>query len=51
MIDMLDSLRNILVMMELELRRLEHDRTELYSRAIQPILWLAVYGPIMPINS
>jgi ABC-2 type transport system permease protein len=44
---MMDSLRNILVMMELELRRLRHDRTELYTRAIQPILWLVVYGPIM----
>jgi ABC-2 type transport system permease protein len=44
---MLDSVRNILIMMELELRRLEHDRTELYTRAVQPILWLVVYGPIM----
>jgi ABC-2 type transport system permease protein len=43
----MDSLRNILVMMELELRRLKHDRTELYSRAIQPILWIVIYGSIM----
>ena len=43
----MDSARNIFVMIELELRRLKHDRTELYSRAIQPILWIAVYGPIM----
>jgi len=34
-------------MIELELRRLRHDRTELYSRAVQPILWIVVYGPIM----
>lgn len=34
-------------MIELELRRLKHDRTEIYSRAVQPILWLAVYGPVM----
>jgi ABC-2 type transport system permease protein len=27
-----------------ELRRVRHDRTELYTRAIQPILWLLVYG-------
>ena len=40
-------LGNVLVMMELELRRIRHDRTELYSRAIQPILWLAVFGPVM----
>ncbi|MEM2341454.1 MAG: ABC transporter permease [Candidatus Bathyarchaeia archaeon] len=40
-------LRNMLAMIELEMRRLRHDRTELYSRAIQPILWIAVFGPIM----
>jgi ABC-2 type transport system permease protein len=40
-------LGSILVMMELELRRIRHDRTELYSRAIQPILWLAIFGPVM----
>jgi len=34
-------------MIELELRRLKHDRTELYSRAVQPILWIVVYGSIM----
>jgi len=44
---MIEALRNILVMMELELRRLRHDRTEIYARAIQPILWIAIYGPVM----
>lgn len=44
---MRDSLRNLLVMIELELRRLRHDRTELYFRAVQPILWIAVFGPVM----
>ena len=44
---MIDSLRNMFVMIELELRRLRHDRTEIYSRAVQPILWIVVYGPIM----
>ena len=34
-------------MVELELRRLRHDRTELYFRAVQPILWIVVYGPVM----
>jgi len=34
-------------MIELEMRRLRHDRTELYLRAVQPILWLLVYGSIM----
>jgi ABC-2 type transport system permease protein len=42
-----DSLRNLFVMIELELRRLRHDRTELYFRAVQPILWIVVYGPVM----
>lgn len=37
----------MLAMIELELRRLRHDRTELYLRAVQPILWLLVYGSIM----
>jgi ABC-2 type transport system permease protein len=45
----MDSLRNVVVMIELELRRLRHDRTELYTRAVQPILWLAIYGPIMSV--
>ncbi|KUO43270.1 MAG: multidrug ABC transporter permease [Hadesarchaea archaeon YNP_N21] len=43
----MNSLRTMLAMMELELRRLKHDRTELYTRAIQPILWIVVFGPIM----
>src|SRR5512136_2764927 len=42
-----DSLREMFAMIELELRRLRHDRTEMYTRAIQPILWLAVYGTVM----
>lgn len=35
------------MMIELELRRLRHDRTELYFRAVQPILWIVIYGPVM----
>ena len=27
-----------------ELRKIRHDRTELYTRAIQPILWLLIFG-------
>jgi ABC-2 type transport system permease protein len=42
-----DSIREMFAMMELELRRLRHDRTEIYTRAIQPILWLVIYGTIM----
>lgn len=40
-------LKNVSVMIELELRRLRHEKTELYIRAVQPILWLVVYGPVM----
>lgn len=28
----------------LELAKIRHDRTELYTRAIQPVLWLLVFG-------
>ena len=41
------GLKNMLVMIELELRRLRHDRTEIYFRAVQPILWIAIFGPVM----
>jgi ABC-2 type transport system permease protein len=44
---MMESFKNMLVMIELELRRLRHDRTEIYSRAVQPILWIVIYGPVM----
>jgi len=40
-------LRDVIVMVELELRRIRHDRAELYTRAVQPVLWLVVFGPVM----
>ncbi len=43
----MDSVRAMVAMIELELRRLRHDRTELYTRAVQPVLWLVVYGTVM----
>jgi ABC-2 type transport system permease protein len=27
-----------------ELRKIRHDRTEMYTRAIQPALWLVIFG-------
>ena len=30
----------------MELRKIRHDRTELYTRAIQPALWLLIYGEV-----
>ncbi len=44
---MIASLREMFAMMELEFRRLKHDRTEIYTRAVQPVLWLVVYGTVM----
>jgi len=35
-----------LVIAELELRKLRHDPTELISRAVQPALWLLVFGEV-----
>ncbi|MBO3762909.1 MAG: ABC transporter permease [Candidatus Brockarchaeota archaeon] len=34
-------------MLEVEVRRIMHDRTELYTRAVQPILWIGVFAPVM----
>lgn len=37
----------MLVMVELEARKLKHDPTELLTRAIQPALWLLVFGVVL----
>ena len=42
-----DSMRVVLSMLELEIRRVMHDRTEIYSRAVQPLLWLLIFGHVM----
>jgi len=34
----------IITLCWVELRKVRHDRTELYTRAIQPALWLLIYG-------
>jgi ABC-2 type transport system permease protein len=34
-------------MIELEARRMRHSGTEIIIRAVQPVLWLVVFGPIM----
>jgi ABC-2 type transport system permease protein len=44
---MKEGLKNMLVMVELEGRRLRQDRTLIYFRAVQPILWIVIYGPVM----
>jgi ABC-2 type transport system permease protein len=37
----------IFAMVELEFRRVAHDPSEMITRAIQPILWLVVFGGVM----
>ncbi|RKE17895.1 ABC transporter permease [Streptomyces sp. TLI_171] len=34
----------VLAMCTVELQKLRHDRTELYTRAVQPALWLLIFG-------
>jgi ABC-2 type transport system permease protein len=36
----------ILTLCWVEVRKIRHDRTELYTRAIQPALWLLIYGEV-----
>jgi ABC-2 type transport system permease protein len=40
-------LRQCLALAEMELRKLRHDPTELATRALQPVLWLAVFGEVL----
>jgi ABC-2 type transport system permease protein len=35
-----------LVIAELEARKLRHDPTELFTRAVQPVLWLLIFGEV-----
>ena len=34
----------VVAMCVVELQKLRHDRTELYTRAVQPALWLLIFG-------
>jgi len=34
-------------MVELEARKLQHDYTDLFTRAVQPALWLLIVGPVL----
>ncbi|MGE5551165.1 MAG: ABC transporter permease [Bacteroidota bacterium] len=38
--------RKTLTIAELEIRKLRHDPTELFTRAVQPVLWLLVFGQV-----
>ncbi len=39
-----DYLSGLLAVAEMEIRKLRHDPTELFTRAVQPVLWLLVFG-------
>jgi ABC-2 type transport system permease protein len=41
-----DFLRATLVIAELEIRKLSHDATDLITRAVQPVLWLLIFGQV-----
>jgi len=43
----LKTFESILALVEMELRRLKHDPIEIITRAIQPILWVTVFGIVM----
>lgn len=40
----LQALTDMLVIIEMELRKLRHEPTELFTRAVQPVLWLLIFG-------
>lgn len=40
-------IKKTLAIAELEVRKLGHDPTALFMRALQPVLWLGIYGPVM----
>jgi ABC-2 type transport system permease protein len=46
-VEMLKIFESILALVEMELRRLKHDPIEIITRAIQPILWVTVFGIVM----
>jgi ABC-2 type transport system permease protein len=44
---MFQYLRQCLAIADVELRKLLRDPTELFTRAIQPVLWLTVFGQVL----
>lgn len=42
-----DHLAQVLAVAEAELRKLRHDPIELFTRIVQPILWLVIFGKVM----
>ncbi|TGK02594.1 multidrug ABC transporter permease [Leptospira langatensis] len=51
---MFDFIRKTLVILELEIRKIIHDPLEVFTRSVQPALWLLIFGQVfakMPIQS
>ncbi|HEY9151841.1 MAG TPA: ABC transporter permease [Anaerolineales bacterium] len=44
--EIINFFRKTLVITELEIRKLRHDPTDLVTRAIQPALWLLIFGQV-----
>ncbi len=40
-------IRKTLNIFEMEMRKLRHEPTDLFTRAIQPLLWLVIFGQVM----
>jgi len=45
-ISIINFFRKSLVIVELEVRKMRHDPTELIMRAVQPVLWLLLFGEV-----
>lgn len=43
---MLGEIRKMFAIIELEVRRIRHDYTDIMIRSVQPILWLVVFGSV-----
>jgi ABC-2 type transport system permease protein len=46
-LELRDHIAQVLAVAEAELRKLRHDPVELFTRIVQPILWLVIFGQVM----
>lgn len=46
LLSIISFIRKTLVIVELEIRKISHDPTELFMRAVQPVLWLLLFGEV-----
>jgi ABC-2 type transport system permease protein len=47
LVSVVEFVRTTLVIVEFEARKLRHEPSELLTRAVQPILWLLVFGQVL----